>query len=53
MFVPLSALWCKELRRRQVVYGVWWCMVYAEEVVYVMVVQECWHRKGIDVHERA
>ena len=30
-----------------VVYG------YAGEVVYVMVVQECWHRKGIDVHERA
>jgi hypothetical protein len=32
--------------------GVWcvaWCMVYAWEVVYVMVA----HRKGIDDHERA
>ena len=25
LFAPLSAGWCKEMRRVQVVYGVWWC----------------------------
>ena len=51
LFVHLSSWWSKEMRRREVVYGVWWCvvccgnrwcMVYAVEVVYVMLVQECW-----------
>ena len=40
LFVPLSAWWSKEMRRREVVYGVWWCMVYVCMVVYGVLRQQ-------------